>query len=424
MKFRRPWALAVSAFLVASSMSCDSSDSGPTAPKARQPTRPMPIKYVQLATHLADGFQTDINEPQLKQPLPQLLADYRNRALDLQQSGSDDPDIEAVTQQACEAFHGAVTALERLDALPKPPDAGEQFIEGFLRGLVLAGEGAAERDQEIRGQQDAILGELRSVIAAAKRAESAKLMLPRIAKKYAGPAVESGVSVAADFNAAWGHLGPDDWMFLYNNSSLVLHNSTVLVELRGIDGDVHRNLHFIPAWEQETWICARYEAGTPIPALKDTFGAMSVANVQTALISIWAEELSQESIVYDYAGKEFDRDVERYCQDLKIRASYQAFEPGLLWNTERGVVATLDGLPFVMKPTVTVRFEGGGPSKSWFWTFDSWSQNERKTFSPGKQLSWDPDRYTIEITFPATSYQYRQVWDRKSGPILGPLPPP
>ena len=89
-------------------------------------------------------------------------------------------------------FRDVTTSIERLSSLPRPPGQLELAGESFLRGLAFDVPGLLRRYDQVSGVQDDLLAEARRLAAALKRGEAARLMLQRIAARYARPARPSG----------------------------------------------------------------------------------------------------------------------------------------------------------------------------------------------------------------------------------------
>jgi hypothetical protein len=277
-----------------------------------------------------------------------------------------------------------------------------------VRGFFLDLDGVTRRLGEVEGQQSALIAELRGLAATIRRGKTAQLMLPRIAARYGGPTVTAGGAIGIDLDESWGPVGPADWLTLSNASGVDLHRCTVLVELRGRSGDIARDLHFVPAWPSGVAIYGKYGLGTQM--LDETVGRQTVPGVEVVTISVWSDELSQESIVYPYAGAERDRDIARYCDGMQVQAQYRPFVRGLLWNTERGVSVTLKCVTALPSPRITVTFFQGGTALAWYWDFPRWDEGEQKTLDTGGKLPWDPELFKVVVSFPGTSYTHEATY--------------
>ena len=368
----------------------------------------VPPEYVTLASHLADECRPNRDGPEASRDIAQGLAELRNAALDLERLKVADPDTAAVVAEGRRVFDEAATTVERLSALPRLPGQLEIASESFLRGLALDLPGLARRYDQLSSVQEALLAESRRAAAILQRGEAAKLMLPRLAARHAGPRYKSGPVLKVDFDEAWGPVGPADWLRLANVSGITLHNATVLVEVHGEAGDVARSVHFMPSWSAGATIDARYTGGD------DSFGfpvgRQTVPNVANVSVSLWSEELRQEGITYGYLGAEHDADVARYCASMQVRARFRPLQSGLIWDTQRGMELWLDGIASLPNPRITAIFRRGADVRSWYWDFPRWDRGERKVLDAGKALPWDPEEVAIEISFPRTGHKYLTKW--------------
>lgn len=369
---------------------------------------PLPAEYVTLARHLADDHKADPGQPDPEPDVAGTIAKFLNAASDLKGHHSTDPEIDSLCVEACEVLGEAARHAQRLDALPKPPGFGEMFAESFARGFLGDLLGLGRSYQEAQGRQDAVVSEVRQIMALQRRHDVARLMLPRIAARYGGPITAGGQPVQVDFDASWGPVGPEDWLTLVNRSNHDLHNCTIKVEVRGRDGEIARSVHFVPHWRVATAIYAKYSPGQEV--LGEIVERHTVPRVDSVVVSLWANELSQESITYAYAGAEWDADVARYCKSMQVLASYRPFAEGVLWNTERGVLAQLQGVKFLASPRITIHFRRGASSLSWYWDFDRWDAGETKTLDTRGKLPWDPESYRVVVTFRDTKHSYQRAW--------------
>jgi hypothetical protein len=367
----------------------------------------MPTEYPVVAARLADELLEDPDRPEPKEDLPHAIADLRAAALELAGLRPADPEVAALAAEAQAVHAGAAEHLERFLALPRPPGEVEMFLVGFFRGFNLDFSGFVDSMERAEGRQAALEAEVKGLIALTRRGEVAKLHLPRVAARHAGPAV-AGIPVALDLDASWGPFGPDDRLTLVNRSGRELHNAMISVELRGRSGDPARNVHFVPRWPAGKALYAKCERGREL--LGEVVRRMTVPGVESAVVSVWADELSREGINYTYAGPERDADVARYCQGMAILGSYRPYSSSLFWTTQRGVVLRLSGIRHLENPRVTVTFVRGGAELTVFEDYPLWEDGETKTLDAGGRLAWDPEEYRVAVTFPDTGHAYRAVW--------------
>lgn len=367
---------------------------------------PLPAEYVVIAKHLADSHRLERNSDELRPGMSYVVAEFKGALMDIKGLKAVDPEVMNVAAEVSRATESTITALEQLDALPKPPGSGEMFVDGLLRGFVGDFAGGVQRANEVDGQLNAIKRQARNLTSGLRQLQTAKLQLPRLARKHGGPTVVRGQTVLIDYDEAWGPHGPKSEVTFTNNFG-DLHNCTILVEIQGA-AEVSQNVHFIANWKGGSPIYATYDPGVAI--LDETPIKQTVPAVQRVVVSIWADEFSQENIRYQYAGNEQAKDVARYCKDLRVSAKYREFQKGTVWNTQRGVQLQLDGIEFIERPRVTISFRRGQENKALYWDLERWEAGECKTLDTQGSLAWDPDEILVEIGFPTTSYKYVSSW--------------
>jgi hypothetical protein len=246
-----------------------------------------------------------------------------------------------------------VARLERINALPKPPGDGRLAVESFIHGFYGNVFYGYARGVDAEEKQNAILDEVQGMLAAGDKMEAAQQMLPQIAQKYAAKPSNSQGRILVDIDGSWGSVGSDDWLSIYNVGQDDLVDCTIQVVLIAESGETHKNVHFVRHWPSRSWMEARYSPGKEIgdrpEALKTTVRA-----IQEADVSIWSPKFTTR-LNFIYHGPEKDKDVARYCEDLKFTGRYQPFVSGLVRDTERGAEFTLDGLNYIPKCRVDLR---------------------------------------------------------------------
>lgn len=364
----------------------------------------LPGEYRILAEHLALEMKNSPDQFGEEQEMAAVLAEGHMAVMGLRSLHSDDEDISYVATQGVLAYSDALTRMERINSLPKPPGVGELMVESFIHGFYgnvfysyVLGVDAEEK-------QKAIVEELGGLVAATQKADAAQMLLPEIARKYAADETDSDGRIIVNIDEAWGWIGPKDWLSLYN-AGPALEDCTIQVDLVGGTGQSRKNVHFIRDWPSETWLYTRYEPAAGIPNHPDA-GRTTVAAIQSATVSVLSPKLSTR-VEYTYSGAEKDKDIQSWCSDLKFIGRYEPFEAGLVWNTERGAEFTLDGIPFIPECRVDVTFRDRAKSQTWFWDLDNWQKGQRKSFStPAGELKFDPVHIDMAITFPGTDYQH------------------
>jgi len=388
---------------------CRNGENPPTPPGAPPavPTpsaKPLPDEYRTLANALAMGMKSAPDQFRDDKDITEIMAEMHSAVLDLRGIQSSDEDIMYIADQAEAAFSEALLRLERINALPKPPGAEELFVSSFVDGFMGNFVGAYARGLDAEAKQNAIIAELYPLIAAIEKVDVMHQMLPKVAKKYSATYSDSTNRIAVDFDESWGWFGPHDWLNIYNYGP-ALHDCTIVVQLTGTNGEVRKNVHFLEQWRANTWMLARYEGGTEL--LEKHVGRTTVDDVQSLDVTIYSPTYATE-IHYVYKGEEHEKDVAKYCEDLTFTGRYQPFESGILWDTQRGVEFTLDGVAWIPKCRVDVTFRKGSQSKTWHWELDGWRKGEKKSFSTSKgDLTFDPSHIDMYISFPGTIYTHR-----------------
>lgn len=375
-----------------------------TAGDSAKTTAP-PEAFIVLSEHLADLHHTrrDVSSAEMK--LPQTIAVYRKAVRDLFAiaATSDDSALAALANESAEAGLDMLIQLKLLEALPKPPEADELMAEGLVR-LLFRGFGILGRVEEIYRQDANLQNTFRALIAASERREQAQLKLPALAAKYAGPPFTVGNAVTVDFDETWLPERPD-WIALVNNTGATLHHCSIAVELQGKNQATKQNLHFIREWAPAVAIYGEYAGSVKVQ--DKTLRRASVPLVQNVKVSLWSDELSQENLIYNYAGAERNKDIAQYLTKMNFVSYYRRFEKGVFFDTPRRVELWLRGVELPRPHKMIIHFHRGETVKSLEWLFTAWKQDERKILEtrPG-DLPWDPDWYSLEIYFSDVDYTW------------------
>ena len=258
-------------------------------PAASQPSdQPLPAEYRTLAENLALDIKLSPDQFRDNKGTSELLAEGHRAIMALRGIKSSDRDIAYVTVQAQEAFSEAIKRMERANALPKPPGAGELFVSSFIDGFFGNVFGGYARGKEAEDKQAAIIAEVQPLIAALEKADAAQQLLPKIAEKYSATFCDSTDRIAVDFDESWGWFGPHDWCS-FGNRGTALRDCTVVVQLTGARGDVRKNVHFIKEWPANSWLYARYAPGQEI--LGSQTGRMTVNEVKQVDVTVYSPEI-------------------------------------------------------------------------------------------------------------------------------------
>lgn len=364
--------------------------------------------YARLAADLADPFLTDSVEQPFKKEMPQLLAEAQIKIVRYQSIATTDPLVRRIAEGAAESGTAMIQSHETLDAMAHDSGASS-FLLGAL-GLylgdpttIISGASGVLAKGDVR-QQERI-----KWAAAFNRARAAQLMLPEAARTYAGPALRSRV-IGVDFDESFAGSAAYDAITLTNNSGKELSHCTVLVELRGRDRDTRQNVHYVASWEAGGLRHAQYGIG--IESDSGIYGRQTVHGVQQVLVSMWADEESQEAASYRYPGPERDNDI-RAILDGKMKVTYRydahpSFVPG------PSVLLLLTGVPTIPAHRVTLVFHPKGladaaSSSGWMWEQSQWNQNEPRNFGLSGKLKFEPEVMDIVVAFPDSGYKYTRT---------------
>jgi tetratricopeptide (TPR) repeat protein len=354
----------------------------------------LPAEYRTLATQLVSELKASPDEFRDNKDMSELLAEGHSAIIAMRGLKSSDQDIMYIANQGQLAFTDAMSHLERINALPKPPSAGVLLVNSFVDGFFGNVFGGYARGTDADNKQNAITAELHLLKAAIDKGEAAQQMLPRIAERYSSPFCTSTGRILLNFDEAWGSFGPNHW-FSIGNMGPALEDCTILVQLTGANGGARRSVYFVQKWSANSWMHARFQ-----PA--------DLPSVEQIAVTIWSPKFST-LIEYKYSGAERDKDIASRCEKLTIHGRYRPFAEGIVWNDERAAILTLDGVALIPKCTVNVAFVRGSNITSCTWNLDFWKEHDAKTFATVKgQLPWDPEKMIVSIAFPNSSYQWRR----------------
>lgn len=371
----------------------------------RESTSP-PEAYLILARSLADPHLTRLDSAKTESNLSQTISANRKILHDLFTvvAMNEQRDLTAIANESAEAVLDLLIQLKLLDALPKPPEADQLVAEGLIR-LLFRGFGIIGRVEEIYLQDANLKNAFRALSEASARRDRAKLKLPVIAAYYSGPPVPiSAPPLAIDYDAAWFPDQPDR-VALHNKTGTTLHHCTILVELLGKAGASTQTLYFLETLAPESTIYGEYAGDTKVQ--DKIMKRPTVQLAQGLKVSLWADELSQENIAYQYAGAEREKDIARYLNGMTITSRYRPFTHGLFVDTQRGLQVWLRGVELTRPFKIIAQFHRGTKGKVIEWTFTGWKKDEQKTLDTlASDLPWDPEWYQLEIYFPEIDYKW------------------
>lgn len=379
MRLLTLWFLLV---LIGSSLGCGRSSTGKPA------AIPLPPEYVTLASQLGQDMKLSAEEL------------HTNFASD---------EVFNRLEEGVASLENIKTNDQELTSMAERGHAALKEILAVQRELQAASNDNSVRWWDTLGHVQNAVGTFRLLDGLAsgwRKMDAVHADLPRIAVKYAASPSKPDGRMLVDVDAAWGCHGPDDWMKILNPGPSDLSNCTIQVTLIGKDDQRRTNVHFIRHWPADSWMNARYENGGIIPTQPDA-GRTKVDNLQRAEIIIWSPKYSTV-LNYQYEGEQKDQDIARWCHDLKLAGRYQPFVKGLLWNTERGVEFSLEGIESIPAFTANVTFRSGTTSKGLLRYHDGWKRGKTKAFIPTQgELTFDPTHIDVELSFAGTKFRYK-----------------
>jgi hypothetical protein len=370
-------------------------------PTANSDSSKLPPEYVIAAKYLCDRIAANKPETRRNLDLAQLIADCDAAALDLSAIKTENPEMRFVASSGATSFRDFSASVNRMRKLPAPPGDAEIALEMFIIGLGGDVPDGFDRTREIAKASQARKDEARVAGAAFIKRSAAKLLLPKIAARFAGPKNESGQAVHVMVVNRWGPIS-DDGLILIHNATAPLHNCTILVALEDQNGEVAKNVHFVPKWTSGDSLDAVYKCGADFGD-GEKVCPQTVENLRRVRVSLWADELTQEDITCTCSRGYRTRQVRQLCKDISLATRYQPFKAGL-FGSNRGIVATMQGIAVLPSCRVTVEFFDAEKRQSISWDFARWSNGEDITFS-SPQFLWDPKSYSVSIEFPDNDHE-------------------
>ncbi|MHC4880831.1 MAG: hypothetical protein ACYTGL_30630 [Planctomycetota bacterium] len=365
-----------------------------------------PPEYVALATHFAEPLYQTTDEARATKEMDEVVADLERDQLAISGIQTDAPELQQVCGKAlavCDGLHADVTRIQKL---PQPPGVLDSIVGGFYRGFTFDLAGIASDAEQLVALDREQTEVVQSLAAHSGDHKSVLLMLAHLAEQYAGAVVPVAERKLIDIGAlvSWGSFQDNDWLYLINRAGQELNHCTILVEIQGRNGQTVRNVHFVEQWAAGATLWAKYSTGTHFPQINRTLAASTVADMSSVTVSVWCEEFAQTDNRLAFWGEVRDKVIAEYCRDLKIESEFIPYEEGLVWDTQRGVVASLDGIPGLPASTVTIQFTDGTRQHSQSWKIDAWNNGGLQKFDTRGKLQWDPTSYELEISFTDTGY--------------------
>ncbi len=285
-----------------------------------------------------------------------------------------------------------------------------QALQNLFYGATLQFEAADQFNKQAKNQTVAMQNEVRNLMDTFDRIEAARLMLPRIARKLAGPVTSQSEPLAVDIHETWGFMGPTQ-ITVQNQTGRTLHYCTVVVRLTGKTGETKENVHFVIEWKPGQQLHADYGSG--IEVLERMMDRETVTLIQNVTVSLFCDELTARGFL-PIRWREEGQDISRYLEQVfKPRSSYRPYSKGLLWDDQRAVQVSFGGLQFLHAGTLVVSLKKDDQSATKRLPFSNWAAGDTKWIEFG-DTTWDPHEWTIQFAFQDTEATRTYRWTRNA----------
>lgn len=342
------------------------------------------------------------------------MAAWRGLILDCEKLKSADQDLQFVAAEYKAAAAELVESLLAFQSLPRAPGAAQQALEAVAT-VIFSPTEVMSAGKEYGNRNSALLQTQRRYALALQRAQANDLLMPRVAAKFSGPPAEE--------NRAWlrigiyeprYRLGKTDLVRLTNGSHKTLHNCTVIVRLTGQTGEVAENVHFLESWKPDAEFWGFYFAGEEIAGIRDA-GRQTVRGIQTVTSSVFSDEMHIGGVTQVYS-EEARR--ESALIDIKggfkPKSSYRPYAKGLVFDDQRAVFVSYEGLDRLPKVTLTLKcfLDGSQMFDARTITVENWNPNDTKTFGLPSQAGSEADRWEISFRFDDIDHTQSLTWKR------------
>lgn len=338
----------------------------------------------------------------------QMVASKKGLFADIRAVGEIDPELKDIVADIDRSMEDLFVVFEEWEQMPQT-DRGMNNLRSLYYGLTWRFNQADDLIKGLEVQSAQAKNLARRMLNAFKKEEAAVLLLPRIAKKLAGPVAQGSNPIVVDINEVWGFQGPDQ-LALVNRSGRTLHHCTVVVVLIGQAGDLKKNVHFVELWPEGRPLYAQYQPGQRV--LDEVAFRQTVNLIQRAEISIFCDELACEDIVYRYAGEEKDKDISSFLdKHFKPVSEYRPFAKGFLWDDQRAVKVAFSGLNYLPRGTMVVTIRNGAENSTRKVNFDPWAAGKLQVVE-FLNITWEASEWTIRFEFDGTEVYRSYRWTR------------
>ena len=338
--------------------------------------------------------------------MAQYLASKKELFLKLHSLTNVDSTLMSIANDYEQSAGQEVELGEAIQRLPEH-DSLENVFKGVFYGATLQ-FGAAAQDMQKLSNQDNAQKELAvRIIQAQNHLNASTLLLPMVAKKISGPIGDAHINAA--ITEAWGFNYPDQ-LQLVNVGEKTLHNCTVVVILHGKYGETRKNVHFVNSWPSQKNLYAFYDSGETM--FNQSVNRTTVKLVQNVEIALYCDEVTADSMNYVYAGTEKDKDIGRFLDGyFKPKSGYQPFAKGIIFDDQRSVSFSFDGLTYLPTGTLNVTVKNGDNTATQQLPFSSWKAGDTK-WVEFKDINWNPTEWDAQFKFDDTPVTRSYHWRR------------
>ena len=357
-----------------------------------------PKEFFELAKALSADSFLSIDEWDKKQKtnsLESIVKELREAILLLEGIKSSDSSINRIVGNALSAAKDVDSVIDEISRTPAPPSEWETIIGSIIIGALaedalqgaLGGGALGAQQGQARENYTKLMQKVETSV---NRFSSVCSLIPSLAKKYCAKNVKND-RFSCDINETIVPNFPD-FILVYNHGK-ELEMVSVNMKIKGTNAETE-NFVFIEKWPEKSWVY--------IPCQ----GKSTVNGIQNVTLSVYSNSYSTEFIT-DYTKEEKEKDVKESLKNVDLACKYQAFEAGLIWDTNRGVRIKMTGFPILIKPRVTVTFSSAGflgQSKALYWDLEILEAGMEKTFE-SKEFTFNPTNIKIKITLPYCDHE-------------------
>ena len=348
-----------------------------------------------------------------------LLAKYRGVALDCETLKSEDKELQSIAAEYKASMTDVVDSTLLAQRLHGRPNALQQTLKGmevFLQGALLRLDETANTLKDSSNRNDDLLQNQRRYVLAFQRAYVNDMLMPRVAAKFSGPRAEGDRPLVRILIKEMRYLAlAPDTVGVINESGKTLNNCTIVVRLTGRTGEVAENVHFLETWKPGAQLQAYYFGGTTIQPVNLVVGRRTVLGIQSVAVTVFSDEMHIPSVTKSYTTEEMRAYAAQIVQAyFKPKSSYRPYAKGLVFDDQRAVFVSFEGLDRLPKVTLTLKcfLDGSQMFDARTITVENWKPNDTKTFGLPSQAGSEADRWEISFRFEDIEHTQTLTWNR------------